>query len=219
MGLWIINEELEPTLMSIAKSESINLATLVINDAIDQQFEQAESKDLFRSIPNTEGSNNIQFDTENILRKQTEIVSLIHKNIKAVEQGNVAVLESETDVHLEKDQTRESNGVAYSVPLGRVTDNTLLSNLGPEIPIEFSAIGAVRSDVKTKVVEFGINGGVIEVYIEVKVEIEVIIPLATDTTTVTRNIPIGMGVFRGDVPQFFNGSGNSAPSIQLPKSE
>ena len=73
--------------------------------------------------------------------------------------------------------------------------------------------------MKTKVVEFGINGGVIEVYIEVKVDIEIIIPLATDTTTVTRNIPIGMGVFRGDVPQFFNGSGNSAPSIQLPKSE
>ncbi len=88
--------------MSIAKSESINLATLVINDAIDQQFEQAESKDLFRSIPNTEGSNNIQFDTDEISQKQTEIVSLIHKNIKAVEQGNVAVLESETDVHLEK---------------------------------------------------------------------------------------------------------------------
>ena len=205
--------------MSIAKSESINLATLVINDAIDKQFEQAESKDLFRSIPNTEGSNNIQFDTENILRKQTEIVTLIHKNIKEVEQGNVAVLESETDVHLKRDQTKKSDGVAYSVPLGRVTDNTLLSNLGPEIPIEFSAIGAVQSDVKTKVVEFGINGGVIEVYIEVKVEIEVIIPLATDITTVTRNIPIGMGVFRGDVPQFFNGSGNSAPSIQLPKSE
>ena len=93
--------------MSIAKSESINLATL----------EQAESKDLFRSIPNTEGSNNIQFDTENILRKQTEIVTLIHKNIKEVEQGNVAVLESETDVHLKRDQTKESDGVAYSVPL------------------------------------------------------------------------------------------------------
>ena len=68
-------------------------------------------------------------------------------------------------------------------------------------------------------VEFGINGGVIEVYIEVKVDMEVIIPLATDVITVTRDIPIGMGVFRGDVPQFFNGSGNSAPSIQLPKSE
>jgi sporulation protein YunB len=205
--------------MSIAKSESVNLATLVINDAIDQQFEQAESKDLFRSIPNTEGSNNIQLDTENIVRKQTEIVTLIHQNIKEVEEGNVSAIESEADVKIEPDQTKDSKGVAYSVPLGRVTDNTLLSNLGPDIPIEFSAIGDVRSDVKTKVVEFGINGGVIEVYIEVKVNIEIIIPLATDTTTVTRNIPIGMGVFRGDVPQFFNGSGNSSPAIQLPKNE
>ena len=51
-GLWIINEELKPTLMSIAKSESVSLATLVINDAIDQQFEQAERKiflGLFRT--------------------------------------------------------------------------------------------------------------------------------------------------------------------------
>ena len=65
-------------------------------------------KTFFRSIPNTEGSNNIQFDTENILRKQTEIVSLIHKNIKEVEQGNVAALESKTDVHLEKDPKKRT---------------------------------------------------------------------------------------------------------------
>jgi sporulation protein YunB len=215
-GLWIINKELEPTLMSVAKSETINLATLVINNAIDQQFEQAESEDLFRSIPNTEGSSNIQFDTEKIIRKQTEIVTLIHKNIKEVEEGNLSALESHSNVQLESDKTKESKRVAYSVPLGRITDNTLLANLGPDIPIEFSAIGDVQSDVKTKVVEFGINGGVIEVYIELKVNIEIIIPLATDTTVVTRNIPIGMGVFRGDVPQFYNGSGQSSPAIQLP---
>ena len=34
-------------------------------------------------------------------------------------------------------------------------------------PLNFQRLGHVESDVKTKVVEFGINGGVIEVYIEV----------------------------------------------------
>ena len=152
-----------------------------------------------------------------LIRKQTEIVTLIYKNIKEVEEGNVSVLQSLSNVKIEKDKTKESDGVAYSVPLGKVTNNILLANFGPDIPIEFSAIGDVQSDVKTKIVEFGINGGVIEVYIEVKVNIEIIIPLATDTTIVTRNIPIGMGVFRGDVPQFYNGSGNTSPAIQLPK--
>ena len=46
----------------------------------------------------------------------------------------------------------------FLVPLGRVTDNALLGNLGPSVPIEFLVIGDVESDIKTKVVEFGING-------------------------------------------------------------
>lgn len=215
--LWIIDKELEPTLMSYAKSESRNIATLVINNAVDKQFEEAESEDLFRTIPNTDGSNNIQLDTEKIIRKQTEIVSLIHENIKEAEEGNTDVLSSITEVEVEKKKTKDAKGINFSIPLGRATDNALLGNLGPDIPVEFYAIGDVTSDVKTKIDEFGINGGIIEIYIEVQVNIEIIVPFSSDVTVVKRNIPIGMGVFRGDVPQFFNGNGNSTPAIQLPK--
>lgn len=201
--------------MSYAKSETRNLATLVINHAVDQQFEQAETNDLFRTIPNTDGSKNIQLNTEGINRKQAELVNLIYKNIKEVEHGNFAPFQSVTDVKIEKDKTVKSEGVIFSVPLGRATGNSILGNLGPDIPIEFSVVGDVQSDVKTNVKEFGINGGVIELYIEVKVNMEVVIPFSTDLTVVTRNIPIGMGVFRGDVPQFYNGKGDVSPSIPL----
>ncbi|WP_071393665.1 sporulation protein YunB [Bacillus tuaregi] len=215
--LWVIEKELEPTLMSYAKSESRNIATLVINNAVDKQFNAAESEDLFRTIPNTDGSNNIQLDTEKIIRKQTEIVSLIHENIKEAEEGNTDVLRSLTDVEIEKKKHEEAKGINFSIPLGRATDNALLGNLGPDIPVEFYAIGDVQSDVKTKIEEFGINGGIIEIFIEVQVNIEIIVPFSSDITVVKRNIPIGMGVFRGDVPQFYNGNGNSTPAIQLPK--
>ena len=40
--------------------------------------------------------------------KQTEIVSLIHKNIKAVEQGNVAVLEVLKQMFIWKKIKREN---------------------------------------------------------------------------------------------------------------
>lgn len=215
-GLWVINKELKPTLMSYAKSETRNMATLVINQAVEKQFEQAKTDDLFRTIPNTDGSNNIQLDTEGINRKQAEIVDLIYKNIKEAEKGDFSTLESLTDIKMVEDKTKESDGIVFAVPLGRATNNAILGNLGPDIPVEFSAIGDVQTDVKTNVIEFGINGGVIEVLIEVTVNMEVIVPFATDTTVVTRNIPIGMGVFRGDVPQFYNGSGQTSPAIQLP---
>jgi sporulation protein YunB len=214
-GLWYINKELEPTLMSYAKSETRNLATLVINHAVEQQFEEAETDDLFRTIPNTDGSKNIQLNTEGINRKQSELVNLVYKNIKEAEEGDFSPFQSVTDVKLEKEKTEGEDGVIFSVPLGRATDNAILGNLGPDIPIEFSVIGDVESDVKTNIKEFGINGGVIELFIEVKVNMEVVIPFSTEMTVVTRNIPIGMGVFRGEVPQFYNGSGTTTPSIQL----
>lgn len=211
-----MNKELEPTLMSYAKSETRNLATLVINHAVEQQFDQADTNDLFNTIPNTDGTNDIQLNTEGINKKQSELVNLIYKNIKKAEEGDFSPFQSVEDVKMEKEETKKkADGVIFSIPIGRATDNAIIGNLGPDIPIEFSAIGDVQSDVKTNVKEFGINGGVIEFFIEVKVNMEVVIPFSTGTTVVTRNIPIGMGVFRGEVPQFYNGSGNSSPSIQL----
>lgn len=214
IGFWIIDKELEPVLMSYAKSESKNLATLVINDAVEQQLKEKSEDTLFSTIPNTDQVDNIQLDTEEILRKQTEIERRILENLKKAEEGKLTVLHEQKDIEVKSGGSVD--GILFSVPLGRVTDNALLGNLGPDVPIEFSAIGDVQSDLKTKVVEFGINGGVIEVSMEVRINVEVIVPFSADKTVVKRNIPIGMGVFRGDVPQFYNGNGKSNPSIQLP---
>jgi sporulation protein YunB len=220
-GLWIINEGLKPTLMSYAKSETRKIATLVISKAVNKKVAEGNNDEIIRSIPNTNGSANVQFDTEKITRMQSEIENLVQKNIKEAERGNLSVLESLTDVEIELEDSKDSEGIVYYVPLGQATNNALLGNLGPKIPIRFSAIGDVQSDVSTKVTEYGINNAHIEVIISLKVNIEIIIPFATDTTTVLRDIPIAMGVFPGAVPQFYNGDGNggSSPSIELPAAE
>lgn len=215
VGFWIIDKELEPVLMSYAKSESKNLATLVINDAVEQQLKDQSDQGFFSSIPNTDQANNIQLDTEEILRKQTEIERRILENIKKAENGELDILHAQSNMSVQSVE-KSGDGILFTVPLGRAADNALLAHLGPDVPIEFSLIGDVQSDIHTKVVEFGINGGVIEVSMEVKIEVEVIMPFSADSTVVTRNIPIGMGVFRGDVPQFYNGNGKTTPSIQLP---
>lgn len=211
-----MDKELEPVLMTYAKSESVNLATLVINDAVEQQLKEKSDDNLFSSIPNTDEVNNIQLDAEGILRRQTEIERRILENLKKAEEGELMILHSQENIDLHSND-KNADGIHFTVPLGRVTDNALLANLGPDVPVEFSIIGDVQSDIHTKVVEFGINGGVIEVSMEVEIQVEVIMPFSADSTVVTRNIPIGMGVFRGDVPQFYNGNGKTTPSIQLPK--
>jgi sporulation protein YunB len=202
--------------MSYAKSEARKIATLVISKAVNKKIANTDENEIFRKIPHTEGSGSIQLDTEKITKLQSELENLVQKNIKEAERGNLSVLESLTDVEIEVDSSKKGeDGIVYYVPLGQATNNALLGNLGPKIPIRFSAIGDVQSNVKTKVTEYGINNAHIEVYIALQVNIEIIIPFATDTTIVKRNIPIGMGIFPGDVPQFYNGGGGTSPSIDI----
>ncbi len=212
IGLWMINKSIKPTLVSYAESETRKIATLVIGKAINNRLANEEIE-IFKTIPNTNGSRNIQFDTEKISRLQTEIENLVLQNIKEVEQGNLAVLESFAELEVDFDESNSSEGISFSIPLGQATNNAIIGSLGPKIPIHFTAIGDATSDVKTKVTEYGINNAHIEVYIALEVQIEIIIPFATEVTTVKRNIPIGMGIFPGDVPQFYNNGGAGIPPV------
>jgi hypothetical protein len=115
VSLWIVDKELEPVLMSYAKSESTNLATLVINDAVNQHLKAESNNELFSTIPNTNKDHNIQLDTEEILRKQQEIERLILENLKKAEEGNLSVFDSLHHVEIKADE-KESDGVVFSVP-------------------------------------------------------------------------------------------------------
>lgn len=219
VGLWMINKGLKPTLMSYAESETRKIATLVISKAVNNKIANGEDTEIFKTIPNTEGSGNIQLDTEKISRLQSEIENLVQKNITEAERGNLEILESLDEIEVDFEESNAADGIVFYVPLGQATNNVILGSLGPKIPIRFSAIGDVQSNVKTKVTEYGINNAHIEVYIALQVNIEIIIPFATNETTVKRNIPIGMGIFPGNVPQFYNnGGGGSLPIIDMPES-
>ena len=43
-----------------------------------------------------------------------------------------------------------------AVPFGRVTNNALLGNIGPDIPIDFTTIGHVNTDIKQKLNRMGL---------------------------------------------------------------
>lgn len=218
-GLWIINEGLKPTLVSYADSQTRKIATLVISKAINKKVANVmDINQIIEETPSENGSTNlIKFNTEIINRVLAETTNLVQMNIKEAERGNLSALEFITEVEIEMDETKGEEGIVYYVPLGQATNNALLGNLGPRIPVRFNAIGDIRSDVKTKVTEYGINNAYVEVFIHLEVNVQIIIPFATKVTTVKQDIPVAMGLIRGEVPQFYNGSGKGvAPSLELP---
>jgi len=209
LSLWIINNGLKPTLAYYAQSQTKKLATLVINDALKSETGEEENNLMI-------DGNNFVFNTAQVVKKQQEITSLVQDNINRMEKGDIPAAAELTDIKLDKDLTARDEGIVYNVPIGQATNNALLANLGPDVPIKFNVVGSVKSDLKTETENVGINYVVVKAFVELKVDIQIIIPFATELTTVKQDILIAMAGFEGDVPEFYNGSGSSIPAVELP---
>lgn len=214
MGLWLVNAGLKPTLISYAESQTRKIASLVISNAINKKIaNEMDIENIIEPVPNQEGMTKLNAEIVN--RVKAETTHLIQKNLKVAESGNLSELELLTDVEFEKTD-KGVDGIVYYVPLGQATNNALLGNLGPKIPVRFTAIGDVRSDVKTSIKDFGINNAYIQVYVALTVNVQIIIPFATNVTTISEEVPVGMFIMKGNVPQYYNSGGSSSPALSLP---
>jgi sporulation protein YunB len=216
IGLWMVNKGLKPTLMSYAESQTRKIATLVISNAVNKKIANEMDVDhIIEAVPEQDGSVS-KLNAEIVNRVKAETTSLVQRNLKEAESGNLSELELMMDVDFEKSKKDKAEGIVYYVPLGQATNNALLGNLGPRIPIRFTPIGDVSSDVKTKISDFGINNAYVQVYVHLTVNVQIIIPFATKVTTISEDIPVAMFLIKGNVPQFYNNGGNSQPSIEIP---
>ncbi|MDF1511016.1 sporulation protein YunB [Robertmurraya sp. DFI.2.37] len=215
-GLWIINKGLKPTLMSYAESQTRQIASLIINEALLERsvvdINDVITKDTETSLTN--------FDTAKIYSMLRDTTRLILNNIKKAEDGDLEELQRISEFEFEQVETSNGKGIVYYVPLGQATNNALLGNLGPRIPVQFTAIGDMESNIETEFKEVGINNVYIEVLIRLKVNVQVIIPFATEVATLEQRIPIALGILEGDVPLYYNNGGQGAlPAIELPVDE
>ncbi|MHC0038984.1 sporulation protein YunB [Pseudoneobacillus sp. C159] len=217
IGLWVINKGIEPALIAYAEAQTKNIATLVISKAeYKASAGGMDIKEIIEYVPDKDEGVIVRLNTEIIRSVMKETQRLVHLNLKEAEKGNLEYLESTTDIFLNENESKKGKGIVYEVPLGQATNNALLGNLGPKIPVRFYSIGEVEVDVKPELKPFGINNAWVAVYIEVKVDVQIIVPFATKVTTVIQDIPVAMGTIPGRVPQYYNGGNGEGTSIELP---
>ncbi|RXS85250.1 sporulation protein YunB [Geobacillus sp. PK12] len=215
-GLWIVNKGIEPVLMEIAETETKRIANLIINNALEKQFEEENPK--FQELVTVQQDNSgrivsVDFNAEAINRILEEIDDHVMASLKAATEGRI---ERMVLPEVESGQG-DSRGIIYYIPLGQVTNNVLLANLGPRVPVQFQIVGNVDSEVTKEIRAYDINSFFIEIDIHVSVDIQVVIPFASKISNVTTDIPVVMRFIPGEVPQFYNKNGGQVgPSIQLP---
>ena len=136
-------------------------------------------------------------------------------NLKNLEEGNLDLLEASDDVLIYYDKENLKKGIIFRIPSGIVFNNSLLTNIGPKIPVRFTLVGDVLSGINTKVTNYGINNALLEVSVNIKLTLKVILPISTKEVNVETNVPIAIKMIQGNVPNYYSNGLNSNFSIPL----
>ena len=211
-----INKQVTPLFFNVAKSETEKLATLIINDAVSKQLtDELNTDNLFEINKDNSGTiNSIDFNSKIVNQVLTTTTNSVSVNLKYLEEGRIDLITLPDSVLINYDKEDLEEGIIYRVPSGIVFGNTILSNIGPKIPVKLNLIGSITSNVKTKATNYGINNALIEVYVNLKVTLEVILPFTKEKTTVKSSVPLAIKLVQGNVPSFYSNS--ATPEISLP---
>lgn len=234
LAIWTVNEKMKPAVMSIALTQTEQLANYAINYGIGENvLPNAQGKNDPNEIPKTNPNkliithlttqnevSNYDVNTEEANRIKGVISNRILWFLRAAEKGRISLTNGHND-DLVYSKHHEGEALVADIPLGQILNNALLSNYGPRVPVEMDVVSNVESDINWNFKNVGINNVVFFMYLDVKVKVDVIVPFEMKTKTITQHIPIASKLLPKDVPYYYssNGSGiSTSVPIEQPKS-
>ena len=197
-----------PILMEYAKVEATKLTSIILNNATKKNIENFNIDKLFIITKEKDNIKTIDFDSKEVNRLLTNITYYIQDYFKKIEEGNLNDLELGYYNNLKK-------GIIYEIPIGALSGNSLLTNIGPKIPVKINLYGEIISKIETKITNYGINNALIEVFVNINVKTKVILPFTSEINDISISIPIAIKLIEGNVPNYYGVKGESSFSIPL----
>lgn len=193
-----------PLILSYAEAETKKLTILVINKAVTKQINNMDTDELFDIAYNKDGEITlIDFNSKKTSKILSTMTSLVELNLRAVEEGKIDMLELPDNSLSDYNMNLLEKGIIVEVPLGIITNSSLLYNIGPKIPVKLSLVGDVVTGFSSEVVEYGINNALLKLMIDIKVDTKIILPIVSDQITIDCSIPIAMKVIQGKIPSYY----------------
>lgn len=217
-GLYFIDQHVRPALLTIATIETQRISTQAINQAVSRDLTDQEHLDDLVLMETTEDGDisSLAFDASVYNQVLEDAIDLIHSYLEEVESGMAGGgIPSELEEEIEDAGVgRVEDGSIYNIPLGMATNNALLAQLGPQVPVSFSAVGDPHVDMEERVENVGINNTWLRIGLSIEMDIRVVIPFGTEEDTATTFVPVGMVFVPGDVPDYYGeGGGMPIPAI------
>lgn len=128
ISLWMINSSIKPVLMNIGEMETKRVATEVITESIEEYMSHSDNvKDMVDMKTDENGKvTTMDFNTQMVNSMKAKVTKQLQAHLKEAESNNK---QHET----EKD-AKTADEIMIDIPLGQVTGNSILGNLGRKSP-------------------------------------------------------------------------------------
>ena len=198
-----INNRVSPFILEYAEVEIKKISSVIINNAIKEEIEKGINIDeLFVVVKNNDGDiQTVDFNPIIVNKVLSSMTNTVQNNLKLIEKGDIEFVKTFSDINIDDDKIRQ--GIIYEVPLGVVSKNAFLSNLGPKIPIKLNIIGHVNSNIKTNLTSYGINNALVEISIYMQVSEKLNTPFMTKNISIESNVPIAIKMVQGGIPSYY----------------
>lgn len=208
------SKNISPFFMTYAEDEIKRMTNLIINYSINNEIvEMFNDEDIFEIVRNNKDEIQlISYNAKYVNMLLNDISMIIQNNLSAIENGELRGLDLLVGSLDDYDLELLKEGIICEIPFGAFLGNSLISNVGPKIPVKFNLLGDVNTDIRTNVKEYGINNALLEVSIEITVNFRVNLPFISNTITVGNVMPISMKIIQGNIPNFYTGGFTSSYS-------
>ena len=207
--IYYFNKVLGKNIIVYAENEVKYLTTIVINNSIKKYNQESNSANYLIIEKNTKGEINlISYNTKLINQATTKITEILETDLKYLTQANFQKINIKIDTIPKEYYDKIKECTILTIPIGNITGNNLLNNIGPKIPIKIKLVDNVNTIFKTKVKEYGLNNALIETYIEVKVTIAIQMPFLSKKINIKNQIPLTTQLIQGTIPEYHIGKTN-----------
>ncbi|WP_028776812.1 sporulation protein YunB [Shimazuella kribbensis] len=179
--VWLIDRNVHPILVQIAKTEAKRLAQEAIVDGIGEQVKLGNQINQVMSIQK-DNQGNISF-----IQMNQQVQAKIYQHTTEKIQDSLK--------HL-KDRP-------IDISLGQALDSTIFANYGPPLYVQLWPKGTVKVNIVPKLESKGINMVMVTMVLKIHTEMDLIIPFTEELLPVEVDYPIAQALVVGKVPNYY----------------
>lgn len=171
-----VDRELKPSMYDYAEYEARAVVTNAMNEAIalSLQNEPTLCADIYRLDGEA-----VQLNAHAVNRARAQLLAAAQQMLEALP------------------------GTKHRIPLGSLTDNSLLGGLGPAWELDFAPQGYVQGRIREDAVVLGVNNTRYSAVLELETVVNMILESDTATLAVMVEIPLASVLVRGGTPTVY----------------